>query len=215
MKEIQRVKAFFPVTMLSFRLFICAIVILLFVNAPLAKFLQWHLARKSHTKSLLRKRSAEKLIQKEQKRKQIFKTNEHQALISRMIRRSSVVDLLVRKVMTCFSSCWLTVALVDWHLCCFQQKPGQKRSFYLHLVLRPLLYLSSKVAEAVVRRCWICWKQNKPIGTRQRQQEHKQEQRGRKKPTDWNKRCNLKESKKGGNSGAESVMGTKLMTILS
>ena len=82
-----------------------------------------------------------------------------------MIRRSSVVDLLVRKVMTCFSSCWLTVALVDWHLCCFQQKPGQKRSFYLHLVLRPLLYLSSKVAEAVVRRCWICWKQNKPLDT--------------------------------------------------
>ena len=202
--------------MLSFRLFICwkgwRYCHSTFCNAPLAKFLQWHLACKSHTKSLLRKRSAEKLIQKEQKRKQIFKTNEHQALISRMIRRSSVVDLLVRKVMTCFSSCWLTVALVDWHLCCFQQKPGQKRSFYLHLVLRPLLYLSSKVAEAVVRRCWICWKQNKPIGSRQR---HQEQQRGRKKPTDWNKRCNLKESKKGGNSEAESVMGTKPMKILS
>ena len=83
-----------------------------------------------------------------------------------MIRRSSVVDLLVRKVKTCSSSCWLTVALVDWHLCCFQQKLRQKRSFYLHLVLRPLLYLSSKVVEAVVRRCWIRWKQNKPIGSR-------------------------------------------------
>ena len=83
-----------------------------------------------------------------------------------MIRRSSVVDLLVLESHDMLFQLlinggvgWLTSMLLS-------AETEAKCSFYLHLVLRPLLYLSSKVAEAVVRRCWIRWKQNKPIGSR-------------------------------------------------